>query len=154
VSGVALTAAGGEDAKRLGSSPLTGSLVVPELAEPPEDPPAEQTSEPATPETVSLVIDSTPSKVEVHLDGKLLGRAPGPIVLPYAAEPIELSFVHAGYRSETKAVTADHDDTVEVKLTRAADPVAKPSPASEGDPEYLRWKKAAEERRKKEAAGK
>jgi eukaryotic-like serine/threonine-protein kinase len=68
---------------------------------------------------VELAFQATPKDVEIWRDGKLVGKAPGPLRVP-RGEAAKLTFKAPGYQDQTEEVTAETDRAVTVTLKRAA----------------------------------
>jgi serine/threonine protein kinase len=66
--------------------------------------------------TVVVHVESQPDGAEVRQGPRVLGTAPGDLVLPRSYTSVPLTFVHEGYESSTVQVTPSTDDTVSVQL--------------------------------------
>ena len=58
----------------------------------------------AKPSTVELIVKEAPAGAAVLLGKEKLGEAPGPLLLPYGREALELRIVCAGYEPKTISV--------------------------------------------------
>ncbi|WP_437585564.1 serine/threonine-protein kinase [Sorangium sp. So ce1000] len=68
---------------------------------------------------VELRIQATPKALEVWSEGKLVGKAPGPLRLP-RGRAVKLTFKAPGYQEQAQEVPAEADGAVTVSLKRAA----------------------------------
>jgi serine/threonine-protein kinase len=97
----------------------------PVVIESPKPPPA------PIPEAQSVMIDVTgvPDGTEVLVGGMTVGAAPGPVQLPKDVGQLVMVFKADGYKVESRTVTPDRDQTLEVLLKRkpGAAPVRKPT---------------------------
>jgi len=75
---------------------------------------------PPTADTVRFSVQSVPSGAEAFLDGRSLGTAPGPVVVPRGDRPLTVEFKAPGYRSKSVQITPSADGVVSVTLTSAA----------------------------------
>ncbi len=80
----------------------------------------------AAPVTVKVDLEGTPPGAEVVLDGRVLGRVPGPITLVRSELQVSLEIRARGYRTTRLLVTPSADDTRQVKLERAKKGGKKP----------------------------
>jgi serine/threonine-protein kinase len=74
---------------------------------------------------VHFSVQSVPPGAEAFLDGRSLGNAPGPLVLPRGDKPLTLQFKAVGYRTKGVEITPTADGVVSVTLT----PVPPSAPA-------------------------
>ncbi|HVW26448.1 MAG TPA: protein kinase [Polyangiaceae bacterium] len=76
---------------------------------------------------VRFSVQSVPPGAEAFLDGRSLGTAPGPLVLPRGDKPITLQFKATGYRPKGVDITPSADGVVSVTLSPAsAAPPSRP----------------------------
>jgi serine/threonine-protein kinase len=68
---------------------------------------------------VDVAVQATPKDVEIWRDGKLVGKAPGPIRLP-RGQAVTLTFKAPGYRERTQEVPAGTEGPIAVSLTKVA----------------------------------
>ncbi|WP_437811016.1 serine/threonine-protein kinase [Sorangium sp. So ce1078] len=73
----------------------------------------------AAPPEVELQIQATPKEIEVWSEGKLVGKAPGPLRLP-RGRAVKLTFKSPGYQEQAQEFLADADGALTVTLKRAA----------------------------------
>ncbi|XXY20830.1 serine/threonine-protein kinase [Sorangium sp. So ce216] len=73
----------------------------------------------AAPPEVELQIQATPKEVEVWSEGKLVGKAPGPLRLP-RGRAVKLTFKSPGYQEQAQQFPAEADGALTVSLKRAA----------------------------------
>ncbi|WP_437902362.1 serine/threonine-protein kinase [Sorangium sp. So ce327] len=107
--------------------------ATPESAAPspsPEATAAAAASADAAPPDVELRIQATPKELEVWSEGKLVGKAPGPLRLP-RGRAVTLTFKAPGYQEQAQEVPAEADGAIAVSLKRAA-PTAR-GPVRKGD---------------------
>ena len=64
-------------------------------------------------------IQATPREIEVWSEGKLLGKAPGPLRVP-RGRAVKLTFKAPGYQEQAQEVPAEADGALTVSLKRAA----------------------------------
>jgi hypothetical protein len=76
---------------------------------------------------VRFSVQSVPSGAEAFLDGRPLGSAPGPLIVPRGNQPLTLEFKARGYRSKSVQITPSADGVVSVTLSSAA-PTSKVPP--------------------------
>ncbi|WP_438031633.1 serine/threonine-protein kinase [Sorangium sp. So ce204] len=98
------------------------AAAAPESAAP--SPPLEATaaaaaSADAAPPDVELRIRATPKELEVWSEGKLVGKAPGPLRLP-RGRAVKLTFKAPGYQEQAQEVPAEADGAITVSLKRVA----------------------------------
>ncbi|WP_437675745.1 protein kinase domain-containing protein [Sorangium sp. So ce131] len=74
---------------------------------------------PQPPPEVELHIQATPKDVDVWSQGKLVGKAPGPLRLP-RGRAATLTFKAPGYVEQVQEVPAEEDGAITVTLRRAA----------------------------------
>jgi serine/threonine-protein kinase len=79
----------------------------------------------AAQDEVALTVQATPDDLEVWQDGKLVGKAPGPLRLP-RGRSAQLVFKAPGYQEQRREVQADADGTLAVSLQKRAAPPRKP----------------------------
>jgi serine/threonine-protein kinase len=139
--GSALLAAAGVVAYRSasGPAPAAESSAAPSLPEPPDEArtrarataSARAAKLPAiTPSKVELTVKGAPAGAAVLLGKEKLGEAPGPVMLPYGREPLELTIIARGHESKTVSVVPSGRVEVAAPLSKAARgarPQAKPS---------------------------
>ncbi len=72
------------------------------------------------PESQTVIVDVTgvPDGTEVLVAGMTIGVAPGPVQLPRDGSALVLVFKADGYKLESKAVTPDRDQAIEIKLKK------------------------------------
>ncbi|WP_437758603.1 serine/threonine-protein kinase [Sorangium sp. So ce1389] len=73
----------------------------------------------AAPPEVELQIQATPKEIEVWSEGKLVGKAPGPLRLP-RGRAVKLTFKSPGYQEQAQEFPAEADGALTVSLKRAA----------------------------------
>ncbi|WP_437513197.1 serine/threonine-protein kinase [Sorangium sp. So ce1099] len=73
----------------------------------------------AAPPEVELQIQATPKEIEVWSEGKLVGKAPGPLRLP-RGRAVKLTFKSPGYQEQAQEFLAEADGALTVTLKRAA----------------------------------
>jgi hypothetical protein len=71
---------------------------------------------------VRFSVQSVPPTAEAFIDGRSLGTAPGPLVVPRGDKPVTLQFKASGYHSKTVEVTPSGDGVVSVTLSPASGP--------------------------------
>ncbi len=73
-----------------------------------------------TPEAQTVIVDVTgvPDGTEVLVAGMTVGVAPGPVQLPRDASALVLVFKADGYKLESKTITPDRDQAIEIKLKK------------------------------------
>ncbi|WP_437893165.1 serine/threonine-protein kinase [Sorangium sp. So ce124] len=106
---------------------LPASAVAAAAPEPAAPPPsleataaaAHAASADAAPPDVELRIQATPKELEVWSEGKLVGKAPGPLRLPRGSA-VKLTFKAPGYQDQAQEVPAEADGAITVALKRAA----------------------------------
>jgi len=86
--------------------------------------PTASASSPPASADVRFSVQSVPPAVDVFLDGRSLGTAPGPIVLPKNDKPVTLQFRATGYRPKSVDVTPSDDGIVSVTLMPLSPPAA------------------------------
>jgi hypothetical protein len=80
------------------------------VAEPPEPAP------PPEPATITVRVMSTPAGADVYMDGKLVGKTPMEIQLPYHSADVNLKVQRDGYADKELVVKTESDQTLEVAL--------------------------------------
>jgi eukaryotic-like serine/threonine-protein kinase len=100
--------------------PTSGVVVEATGSAAPAPAPASLPSAVAT--TVVLTLETVPTGVDVLRDGKLLGKAPDPILLDRETKELTLTLRKSGYVARDVKVTPDRSQTVEVVLTRSPKP--------------------------------
>jgi hypothetical protein len=70
----------------------------------------------AAPATVAITIDKAPAGSEIVLGDKVLGTAPGPIMIDRGSAAVTLTVRKAGFTSKTIDVTPDADRTIDAPL--------------------------------------
>ncbi|WP_437886277.1 serine/threonine-protein kinase [Sorangium sp. So ce307] len=73
----------------------------------------------AAPPEVELRIQATPKEIEVWSEGKLVGKAPGPLRLP-RGRAVKLTFKSPGYQEQAQEFPAEADGALTVSLKKAA----------------------------------
>ncbi|MGK3965007.1 serine/threonine-protein kinase [Sorangium sp. So ce118] len=106
------------------AAPESAALLVPVAPAPaasaapaPADVPT--ASARAAPPEVELQIQATPKEIEVWSEGKLVGKAPGPLRLP-RGRAVKLTFKSPGYQEQAQEFPAEADGALTVSLKRAA----------------------------------
>ena len=66
---------------------------------------------------VHFTVQSVPADAEVFLDGRSIGKAPGPLEVARSDKPVTLQFKAPGFRSKSVDVTPMADGVVSVTLT-------------------------------------
>ncbi len=79
--------------------------------------PPEAKAFPRSAETVRFSVQSVPPGVEAFLQGRSLGTAPGPLIVPRGDKPLTLHFKAAGYHPKSVAITPTSDGVVSVTLS-------------------------------------
>lgn len=82
-------------------------------------------------EKVELRFKATPENLEVFLDDKKIGQAPGPIEIPRGDAPLALTFSAKGYQTKTVPITPSQSATHSITLEKIATTV-KPPPTTTG----------------------
>jgi serine/threonine-protein kinase len=77
---------------------------------------------PAGADSVRFSVQSVPPTAEAFIDGRSLGTAPGPLVVPRGDKPVTLQFKASGYHSKNVEVTPSGDGVVSVTLSPASGP--------------------------------
>jgi hypothetical protein len=80
-------------------------------------PALDPSSKPPALPTVRLTLQSSPPTVEAFLDGRSLGSAPGPLLLPHGDKPLTLRFTAPGYQPKSAEILPNADGTVSVTLS-------------------------------------
>ncbi|HKP61050.1 MAG TPA: serine/threonine-protein kinase [Polyangiales bacterium] len=75
----------------------------------PSPQPAVEAVAPPPPRMIAIRLRGAPASAEVWLDDQKLGTAPGPVLVPYAEQPRQLSLRVAGRPDRTLSVTPDAD---------------------------------------------
>jgi tRNA A-37 threonylcarbamoyl transferase component Bud32 len=81
---------------------------------------------PAASPSVIVTIAGVPSGTDVVAGGRRVGVAPGPVQLPYGADPLTLTFQARGYLPAGRPVVPDRDRSL--SLTLARQPLEPPAP--------------------------
>ncbi|WP_437274666.1 serine/threonine-protein kinase [Sorangium sp. So ce375] len=95
------------------------ATTAPSSPPPATDAEATAASADAAPPDVELRIQATPKELEVWSEGKLVGKAPGPLRLP-RGHAVKLTFKAPGYQEQAQEVPAEADGALTVALKRAA----------------------------------
>ncbi|WP_437286038.1 serine/threonine-protein kinase [Sorangium sp. So ce406] len=97
-------------------APAASAAPAPAASAPADVPTA---SPRAAPPEVELQIQATPKEIEVWSEGKLVGKAPGPLRLP-RGRAVKLTFKSPGYQEQAQEFLAEADGALTVTLKRAA----------------------------------
>jgi hypothetical protein len=68
---------------------------------------------------VIVTVAGVPSGTDVIAGGRRIGVAPGPVAVPYGAEPLALTFHAAGYQLAGRLLVPDRDRALSLTLVRA-----------------------------------
>ncbi|MBA2544979.1 MAG: serine/threonine protein kinase [Deltaproteobacteria bacterium] len=81
------------------------------------------------PEAQNVIIDvsGVPDGTEVLVGGMTVGAAPGPVQLPKDPGPLVMVFKADGYRVESRTITPDRDQMLDVPLKKKAAAVKRPT---------------------------
>jgi hypothetical protein len=79
---------------------------------------------PADPETIELLVQSTPAKAQVFVGGAKLGDAPGPMRLPFGHTKVTITVKAEGHVPASVDVVPSKDAEIVLTLPRAAPPSA------------------------------
>jgi tRNA A-37 threonylcarbamoyl transferase component Bud32 len=85
----------------------------------------------AAPAHVTVRIERAPDGTQVMLAGAVVGVTPTPIQLRRGAEPVTLVFQADGHHPDSKQITPDRDQTLDVRLKKK--PRATTTPKANGD---------------------
>ena len=72
--------------------------------------------------TVIVTISGVPDGTEVLVAGTAVGVAPGPVQLPYATDPLVLTFRAEGYVPASKSITPTSDSSMSMSLKKKQAP--------------------------------
>jgi len=105
------------------TTPVSEPVAQPTRPDRPSEPiqkPPVVTPPPRPPEAQTVIVDVTgvPDGTEVLVAGMTVGAAPGPVQLPRDRAPLILVFKADGYKLESKTVTPDRDQAIEIKLKK------------------------------------
>ncbi|MCC6217344.1 MAG: protein kinase [Polyangiaceae bacterium] len=109
-------APGAQPIPAAGPEPVGAAVVPPAGSASPSVAPVASAAE--APSHVEITVTSSPEGVEVWLDDARLGTAPGPVKVPYAKEPVRLTFKANGYRSSEALVSAAAPGSASVTLVK------------------------------------
>ena len=84
----------------------------------PQPPVVTPPPKPAEAQTVIVEVTGVPDGTEVLVAGMTVGAAPGPVQLPRDGSPLILVFKADGYKLESKSLTPDRDQAIEIKLKK------------------------------------
>nr|MBA3540747.1 PEGA domain-containing protein [Deltaproteobacteria bacterium] len=65
---------------------------------------------------VTITITGVPAGTEVLARGKPIGTAPGPVQLDHSTATIVLMFTADGYQADSRSITPDRDQTLDLLL--------------------------------------
>jgi hypothetical protein len=88
---------------------------------------------PARPANVIVTVAGVPDGTDVAIAGKSVGVAPGPVQLPRDGSVVVLTFSAEGYVSQSRTITPDRDQPLDVQLKKKPHGSVAPAKPSKDD---------------------
>jgi eukaryotic-like serine/threonine-protein kinase len=109
--------------------PIAGPAPIPAAppaAAPAAPAPAPAVKAPPSPGPVQVIVNGAPRGARILLDGQPLGDAPGPVAVPFADTPVELTITAPGYEPGRLTVIPRQSLQSTVTLRKRPSPPARP----------------------------
>ena len=111
------------------TSPQVAMVAPPPRVQAPQRiaPPGAATAPPRGPQkTVAVTVRGAPRGAKLWVDGKPVGEASDPVVLPFGQAPVPMTVSASGYETATVTVVPDRTASVSVRLKKRPSPAAIP----------------------------
>ena len=117
---------GGEDTARESSAPTPQVIrkAPPQPSAPVSPTPARPASpaEEPPPETVTLTINGLPERTVIEIDDE---KVTSPVTLPYAKEPVEITFMRRGFKTLVTSFVPEKDTILDISMEKRERPVKR-----------------------------